>query len=305
MRTLRRATNDGPPVYGLPRTPGHPRVLARRIGVGAPTPDGPGMGPVGERHSHDFAVLLYVEAGSGELRTGATAWEVAPGDLYVVAPGAVVSRWDGTVTGLRARQLLVAPDELGLMRDGAVWSAHPLLRRVARGEGEDVLRLHVPPADRPRWPALFDALEEELRERCDGYRDAVAALLALMAVGVSRLATDVVADLRDNREPLLAEVFDVIEDGFAGALSLADVAAAVNLTPGHLTTTVRRRTGRTVQDWIVARRMAEARRLLSSTDVPVATIGRTVGFGDPGYFARVFGREHGVSPTAWRAGGGG
>jgi hypothetical protein len=47
----------------------------------------------------------------------------------------------------------------------------------------------------------------ELRQRRDGYRGAVLAHLTLLLVGVSRLAADVVGDLRLKDEHLLAEVF--------------------------------------------------------------------------------------------------
>jgi AraC-like DNA-binding protein len=83
-------------------------------------------------------------------------------------------------------------------------------------------------------------------------------------------------------------------------LSLSDVARELGMTPGHLTTVVRRRTGRTVQDWIIERRMAEARILLSDTELPVAEIARRVGMSDPGYFSRQFRRIHGTSPREWR-----
>lgn len=111
---------------------------------------------------------------------------------------------------------------------------------------------------------------------------------------------DVVGDLRLNDEPLLAEVFAVIERRYAEPLSLRDVALAVNLSPGHVTTTVRRRTARTVQDWITERRMAQARRLLVETDLTIAAVGRRAGYPDPGYFARSFRRVHGVSPRGYR-----
>src|ERR1700761_4877010 len=100
---------------------------------------------------------------------------------------------------------------------------------------------------------------------------------------------------------MLADVFAVIDQRNAGLLSLRDVAREVGLTPGHLTTVLRRRTGRTVQDWIIERRMAEARRLLAETDVPVAEVARRVGMPDPGYFSRLFRRTHGASPRTWRA----
>ena len=58
-----------------------------------------------------------------------------------------------------------------------------------------------------------------------------------------------------------------------------------------------------MQEWIVDRRMTAARRLLAGSDLPVGEIGRRVGYPDPGYFARVFGQVHGVSPTRWRDAG--
>jgi AraC-like DNA-binding protein len=86
----------------------------------------------------------------------------------------------------------------------------------------------------------------------------------------------------------------------AERLSLRDVARELSLTPGHLTTEVRRRTGRTVQDWITERRLTEARRLLVETDLPVTEVARRAGYPDPGYFARTFRHHHGVAPRTWR-----
>ena len=72
---------------------------------------------------------------------------------------------------------------------------------------------------------------------------------------------------------------------------------------GHLTTVVRRKTGRTVLEWIGERRMAEARKLLVETDLPVEEVGRRVGYADAHYFVRVFRRGHGATPLGWRRAG--
>jgi AraC family transcriptional regulator, transcriptional activator of pobA len=126
------------------------------------------------------------------------------------------------------------------------------------------------------------------------------AHLTLMLIDLARLAGDVVGDLRRSGEPVLAEVFAVIDRRHRETLSLRDVAEEVGLTPGHLTTVVRRRTGRTVQEWIIERRMAEARKLLTESDTPISEVARRVGIPDPGYFSRMFTRTHGTSPRTWR-----
>lgn len=110
-------------------------------------------------------------------------------------------------------------------------------------------------------------------------------------------------DPRLRDEPLLAQVFSFIEAHYADGISLRDVASAAGLTPGHLTTVVRRKTGRTVQDWIHERRMAQARRLLVETDLTAAEVGRSVGYGDPVHFSRVLTRAHARTPLRWRRAG--
>lgn len=46
-----------------------------------------------------------------------------------------------------------------------------------------------------------------------------------------------------------------------------------------------------------------ARRLLVETNLSVEEVGRQYGYRDPAYFARAFGRAHGVTPLGWRRAG--
>jgi AraC family transcriptional activator of pobA len=265
--------------------------------------------PGGRPHIHDFPALLYVardeEPPPADRAAAAPSTEqgwLRAGDLYLVAPGNVVRRPVSTFRRIGATAVFFAPEAVS--HEGtraASWRSHPLLFPFLHGTPTGLLRLRVPAAERPEWSRTIGALETELAQRRDGYRQAALAHLTLLLVSVARLAGDVLGDLRRSEEPLLAEVFGVIERRFPGPLSLRDVAAEVRLTPGHLTTAVRRKTGRTVQDWITERRMSEARRLLVETDLALGEVGRRAGYPDGGYFARVFRREHGVPPRAWRA----
>lgn len=155
-------------------------------------------------------------------------------------------------------------------------------------------------ADRPAWNARLAALWAELHRDDDGHVDAVAAQLTLLLVALARLAGSPDPGAGTRADPLVAEVFDVIEAHYHDGISLADVARTVGLTPGHLTTVVRERTGRTVLEWITERRMAEARRLLLHTELSVARVAGRVGYNDPAYFTRAFRRTHGTPPSAWR-----
>jgi len=290
----------GIPVYRYVLEPHTPPVQVLRFEQEHPHPrDSP--------HIHDFPALLYVtrdeEPPPADRAPAAPGTEQGwrAGDLYLVAPGNVVQAPVSTFRRTGATAVFFAPEAVSHQGTGAAsWRSHPLLFPFLHGAPTGLLRLQVPAAERPEWSRTIGALETELTQRRDGYRQAALAHLTLLLVSVARLAGDVLGDLRRSDEPLLAEVFGVIERRYPGPLSLRDVAAEVRLTPGHLTTAVRRKTGRTVLDWITERRMSEARRLLTETDLALGEVGRRVGYLDGGYFARVFRREHGIPPRDWR-----
>ena len=299
MRTVRVGRPDErmTPVYAMVPAPGELPLAVWRLGHSGT------VTPRSGRHAHAFPLLAYSETASGPLSSDTPSFSLGAGELLVVAPGAVMGPFDPTNAGhasgwaVSFSAEVLGPDVPG---SSFAWRTHPLLFPFVRGQATGFLRPSVAPEERPQWSRRFEDLARELAERRDGYREAAIAHLTLLLVAASRLATDVVDDLRLNQEPLLADVFEVIERRYAEPLSLKDVARAVSLSPGHLTTTVRRRTGRTVQDWIVDRRMVEARRLLAGSMLTMAEIGRGVGYSDAGYFTRVFRRVHGVTPTQWR-----
>src|SRR6266702_1576340 len=284
----------GVPIYRYRTTPEIPPVSVLRFDADTQ----PGHG---RRHIHDFPVLMYIDR-AGQTAVGDPTHPVRDGDAYVLAAGEII---DPSLVHTIAAGYGVFFDPTALGGDGPApwssWRAHPLLVPFLHAIPCVLVCLHVPPARQPVWTATIAAIDTELTDRAEGYRQAALAYLTLLLVDVARLATDVVGDLRRSNETLLAEVFDVIERRFAQPLSLRDVAESIGVTPGYLTTLVRRRTGRTVVDWIIERRMLQARQLLTETDLPISEIARRVGLPDPGYFARMFRHSNGITPREWRS----
>jgi AraC-like DNA-binding protein len=270
---------DGTPVYAYPRRRPQAPVSVLELGPDAP--------PVRTTHIHEFPVLVYQPA-TGSVDVVAAGLPVDPG-RGGDRTGAVAVFFDPAALGEGARS------------PWPTWRAHPLLSPFLHGHHDGILRLEVPAARRPFWDAGVAALQAELTDRRDGYAQAALAHLTVLLIELARLSDDVVGDLRRSNEPLLAQVFDVIERRLGEPLTLRDVARECGLTAGYLTTVVRRRTGRTVGSWIAERRMAEARALLLATELTVGEVGRRVGMTDPGYFTRQFRSCHGESPRTWRA----
>src|ERR671913_1612104 len=231
---MRGSRDDGLPVYTYETVPGVPPVSTMRLGQ-EPSPGG--LPPGAHSHSHDFLVLTFhLERDGGSLRLGDREWQIEAGDVYLIAPGEIVDP-----SGLEEAEgwaVFFPPEVLGSQAPGTFlsWRAHPLLFPFVRGAAGGAQRLKVPPSERPTWSERLSALDLELRQRRDGYREAVLAHLTLLLVSVGRLAADIVDDLRLKDEPLLAEVFGFIEERYRERVSLKDVARAVSLSRGHLTT---------------------------------------------------------------------
>ena len=93
---------------------------------------------------------------------------------------------------------------------------------------------------------------------------------------------------------------EIMRARLASGLTIADVAAECRLTPSHFARSFRRSTGIAPHEYLSRLRIDEAKRLMTTTRLPLADIALICGFGDQSYFTRVFSRSVGTSPGAWR-----
>jgi len=290
--TLRTVRPDGTPVYRYQPRPGRPPVSVNRFDADVAHANL----PPDHRHAHDFLVLVYVEEGAGSFRVDGAERPLRAGDVHAVSPGQVIDV--ATVTTLargRAWSVAFTPDAVPALASVSplAWTRHPLLALFGSGAGHG----RVAEPDRPSWSAWLAELVEELADPGRlGAPEAVAALLTRMLVAAARLAPSAPG----TPDPLVERVFAEIEATFREPVSAADVARTLGYTPGHLTTVLRRRTGRPLLYWITERRMTEVRRMLRETDLSLDAIAARAGLRDATYLVRRFRDRYGITPQRWR-----
>jgi len=103
----------------------------------------------------------------------------------------------------------------------------------------------------------------------------------------------------DGRRLVVAR--KIIDEQWSEKLTLAQIARQCGLNRTKLTRGFRELYQCSVTEAIAERRLAEARRQLLSTDLPVGVIGYRSGYSNNASFTRAFGRRFGVSPSDLRA----
>ena len=144
--------------------------------------------------------------------------------------------------------------------------------------------------------ALGQAAAEYLDRRLDG--DATDS--APQMIGPKELVVRGSTDTFPVDPPWLAEALMFLRRNIGRHITASDVYAHVGLSHTCVNSMFRAKLGSTVQKTIRKTALAEAQRMLSTTDLPVAEIARRSGFASHQYFCRVFTHEFGASPSARR-----
>ncbi|MDG0810484.1 response regulator [Cohnella rhizosphaerae] len=96
----------------------------------------------------------------------------------------------------------------------------------------------------------------------------------------------------------LAKTF--IQARFSEALNIGDVAAAVYVSPSHLSRLFRARTNATFLEYLTNVRVAEAKKRLADPKAKIYDIAAQVGYSDWKHFSRIFKEATGYHPSDYR-----
>jgi AraC-like DNA-binding protein len=244
-------------------------------------------------HQHDdLEINLVAEGGTMLYLFGGVPVEVGPGSVaafWAAVPHQLVAN---SVT--RAHWVMVPfetflawglPDSLG----SRLLSGVPLVAPPSAALATD-------PANFAQWAADLGGDEPERRQIAMLEVEARVRRLALATVGepVRRYS---------GSDPTLRQVIAMVRhiaEHYREPLTVADIAAAAGLHPNYAMPQFRRVMHTTVVDYLTRRRLAEARRLLITTDLPAAAVAAESGFGSVSRFYATFSSGCGVPPATFR-----
>ena len=152
---------------------------------------------------------------------------------------------------------------------------------------------------------LTTLIESAQREQTQGrtlHQDALEAHAALMSVWLRRqiMLEEHVPDPRNAAGRLAKRFCDMVPNHYRSGAPMADYAVALDVTPTHLTRTLKSATGLSAAELLTERSLHAARVLLTETQQPAQAIAQFLGFGSAAYFTRFIQHHTGMTPGKLR-----
>ena len=116
-----------------------------------------------------------------------------------------------------------------------------------------------------------------------------------------RIIEKIRADRADQMLPIRTDVIQKIKEylskNYSKEISLNAIAAKLYMNPNYLSQLIKKKTGKTYQNYITELRIGHAEKLLRETDMKIYEVCEAVGYHDVRHFSDLFERITGKKPS--------
>jgi two-component system response regulator YesN len=124
--------------------------------------------------------------------------------------------------------------------------------------------------------------------------------LAEMIVLMENLVNNYVIHSGDNQTLLIRKVISYINSHYLDNCSIDNVARSVGMNSAYLCVLFKKQTGMTVNQYMTKIKLEKAQELLKDPTIKIYEIAQMAGYQDHNYFARIFRKLTGYSPSEYR-----
>lgn len=250
----------------------------------------------GYYHWHPCSEMLFVHEGKGNVIVNQRAYEIRRGMLYVFQPFQLHKVY--------AEVSSETPYVRSILHFDSVLTEELQSFPVRQNRFRELLQgQRVEQAFDLACDALFmeKALEQFAHGSRNGHeanREEITVLLLKLLDFARPAAGPAPAPTRPSRYS--ETIMQWIERHYSEDVTLERVAEQLHLSKFYLSRVFRQETGSSLTDYLTARRIKQACRLLQTTALPIDRIGEDVGMPNVSYFIQVFKKVVGTTPLKYR-----
>jgi AraC-like DNA-binding protein len=254
-------------------------------------------------HTHAFSELVLVLGGEAAHITEKDEHPIRKGDIFIIqgelAHGYRDSKKLSIINIMFDQSRLHLPDADLHSMPGyhALFTLEPQYRRRHRFAS----RLQLNEGHLAQAAVLAGQLEMEAKERNAGY---IFTSTALFMQLIAFLARCYDGEQTPESQTLLriGAAIGYLEDHHGEAICIQQLTQMAGMSESSLLRAFKQATGCTPVEHLSRLRIRHGCELLRRTDLNITEIAFEIGFNDSNYFTRIFRKQNGVTPSAYRAG---
>lgn len=236
----------------------------------------------------DYCEILYIISGSGEFLIGGKLYQVNPGDIIIYNQGVHHEE--------RSRE----DDPFQIIYCGLT-NVH--IEGLSSGK---VLPSYIEPVLNSdpysqKVESYLSEILQECRSQVLGYETMCSTLLMSLITLIYRLVDAKHGfDAVKGKNEITYRTKEFIDRNYTRNLSLQDIADTFYVNRHYLSHLFRKDMGDSPINYMIHRRIEEAKRLLSTTDQPIRIIAASVGYENEKYFSILFKKITRLTPGQYR-----
>jgi AraC-like DNA-binding protein len=146
---------------------------------------------------------------------------------------------------------------------------------------------------------ILEEIAVECRQKEPHWESVVASNIERFLVTLERVQSNAVEKQPEN-DPLIKEIIGYLDEAYAERITLSETANRYDLSPFSLSRGFKRYVGLGFREYLIHRRIVEAKRMLEETDSKIITVATSSGFDNLSTFNRDFKLLTGISPSVYR-----
>lgn len=237
-------------------------------------------------HTHYCAELFYVTEGQGQFQIENHIYPVCANDLVIVNPN--IEHTELSHDDHPLAYIVIGIEGIELSTYTEDTEAHFCILNAR--EKKDTIYFYF---EHILEEISLKTLDSEIM--C---KNLTENLLILLRRWTSLSVTPTPIQKKSTR--LCITVRQYIDHHFKENLSLEQLAELTHVSKYHMAHVFTEEYGISPINYLIAKRIDEAKKLLQTTDYSLALIGRTLGFSSPSYFSQTFKKHTAVTPQEYR-----
>jgi len=216
-----------------------------------------------------------VTGGDGVFASGKVQYKLLPGDVYILRPG---------------RRFSVRPGPGGLLRKRCALFEGQLLDYIC-GSGRLAGVEFIRPAERRRLDDVYAEVKRLILDPAPLPPDALGVQAYTLLAELNRLAAP-------SQYPApLRRALNLIDAGPHRGFSLSPLALECGASVSTLSRLFRRHLGVSPMEYIIDRRLEQAKLLLGMGNMPLKEVAERCGYHSESFLSRSFKKKFGVPPS--------